>query len=130
MNREASDTDLPVLPNEWWGPDSLPDEDSPYDGSHLLVSFNPPSNVMSVIVKNEEGLVEEVRLAFEFQSSEFEGLEGDFGSPIFVGDTESKIPLPPGMPPVTKLRLYVIKPIRNTTYQVIFIGCEEKGNLV
>ena len=132
VTREDSDTDLPISPNEWWGPDNPPvNEDSPYYGSNLLVSFNPPSEVMSVIITNEDGVVEEVRLAFQFQPSDitqFKPLEDEAGSPIFVGNTESEIPLPSTMPAVTKVRVYVVGPIGDTSYKVTIIGCEEKGN--
>ena len=59
------------------------------------------SEVTSVIVKNEEGEVEEVRLAFEFQPSDrlpYIPLVDETNSGIFIGNTESKIPLPPSLP--------------------------------
>ena len=132
VTREDFDTGSPISPDEWWIPDNPPEnQDSPYDGSHVTVTFNPRSEVTSVIVKNKEGEVEELRLAFEFQPSDrlpYIPLVDETNSGIFIGNTGSKIPLPPSLPFVTSIRVYIVGPNPDTSYQVIFNGCEEKGN--
>ena len=55
-------------------------------------------------------------------------LVDETNSGIFIGNTESKIPLPPSLPFVTSIRVYIVGPNPDTSYQVILNGCEEKGN--
>ena len=132
VSRENSDSSSPVTPDQWWKPDS-PSKTTvyPHEGSHLIVTFDPRSTVTSVIVTNEEGVPEEVTIAFEFQPSDrakYLPLANEANSNIFIGNTDTKISLPSSLPFITRLRVYLIKPNPDASYKIVFNGCEETGN--
>ena len=132
VSRLNSDTNSELSPTDWWRPDDpSSNETSPYTDSYLEITFDVSVNVESVTIKNDQDAPDEdVRLAVEFQAGDrapYYPLFED-GKPVILrGKADSKIDLPPSLPAVTGLRVYLVSPSPNFKYQVVLHGCEEEG---
>ena len=132
VTREESDKGLLVPAEEWWHPKDPPrDVRFPYEGSHLTVGFDVQTRLTSVIVLTNHEKAEAVQISLKIQLSvpqpyiPWEDPTSD--SYVFVGKTGNRIRLPPSTPYITGIQVWLIAPYAPAGYQVIFNGCEVRG---
>ena len=128
--REESDTGTTLTRDDWWYPNNPPDDENlPYKGSYLDVTFSPRVQITSVIIKSQQGQPGDITVAFQFQPGDrltYLPLIDETGSRVFYGQPDTKIPMPPSMPYVTGMKVFIITSNQDG-YKVIFNGCEREG---
>ena len=120
----------PVGPNNLWRPSNPPTEDNPYSGSHLSVRFTPRAEVTSVTILKDNESREVLKVAFRVkprEGDELVPLPRSDGSDIFYRQPGLEIRLPPNTPYVVEIEIYIVDPLGNESFIVLFNGCEHVG---
>ncbi|XP_022111642.1 mucin-2-like, partial [Acanthaster planci] len=123
----ATENGISIGPNDFWKPSNSPSETNPYSGSHLSVTFTPRTEVTSVTIYKDNDNLEVVKVAFKVTPSdtdELVPLRSSNGYGVFDGVPGQRIALPPDTPYVVEIEVYILNPLQNDSFKVVFNGCE------